>query len=116
MFTGLEDWLVFDASAVGQSMTILSKQQYYRHARTKDSYVRKYDLAEFMEITKYTEHTGIWERPRVVVSDIIESEKLISSAHWHSIRARRGELKRSDWLRRIYELIATLQSREELNV
>lgn len=115
-FTGVEDDLVFDASAVGQPMTIATKQQYYRHAKTKDKYVSKYDLGEFMEITNHTEHTGIWERPRTAVADVIESTKLIPARHWKAIRAKRGRISKDDWLQRITELIARLKSQELLNV
>lgn len=115
-FTGVEDYLVFDASAVGQSMTVVSKQQYYRHAKTRDSYVRKYDLGEFIAIANHTEHTGIWEHPRTAVSDVIESEKLIPARYWRAIRARRGGLRRQDWLRSICELVTRLKSQEALNV
>lgn len=114
-FTGVEDILVFDSSAVGQPMTIATKQQYYRHSKTKDEYVSKYDLGEFMEITKHTEHTGIWEHPRTAVSDVIDGSKLIARKHWKSIRSKRGSIGKENWVSCIAELIARLHQQELSN-
>ena len=111
-FLGAEDITCFDASAVGQKMTICSKRQYYRCVVTQDDFVSRYDFAELMAISELSKHTGIWEPPRAPVVDDLDDTKLIDAEHWPTIRSKRGSLSGEAALNAISNLRERLKHME----
>lgn len=111
-FIGCEDVVCFDASAVGQKMTICNKRQYYRSVVTQDDFVSRYDFAELMAISELSKHAGIWEPPRAPVIDDLDDTKLIDAEHWPTIRAKRGSLSGEAALEAIADLRERLKHME----